>query len=265
MNSHRCRNAQSSRFTPRLQALEDRTSPAVAIFTFGGTMFVLGDGSANTVTLDDKGDGNITATITSSTNTATRTANVGAVVVLTGGGADTVNYKLANPLTAYRALLVDLGSGDDTATIDATAGVNRSALAVAVLGGDGADNIKASVGAIAAGAYAGLALDGGAGGDTIDVTSNGLLNGALAVAVAGGSGNDMLSANLNIAAGSTGYLAAAVLGGFGDDNLTLNVNDNSGGAGGTSTLKFLFAAIDGGPGTDTCAATNNVDVFNCEL
>jgi hypothetical protein len=245
MNSHRCRHAQSPRFKPRLQALEDRTSPAVAIFTFGGTMFVLGDGSANTVTLDDKGDGTITATITSSTNTATRTADVVAVVVLTGGGADTVNYKLANPLTAGRALLVDLGSGNDTATIDASAGVNSSALAVAVLGGDGADNVKASV-------------------DTIDVTSNGLLNGTLAVAVAGGSGNDMLSANLNIAAGSTGRLAAAVLGGFGDDNLTLNVNDDSG-AGGASTLAFLYAAIDGGPGIDTCTHTDNVAVFNCEL
>lgn len=264
MTAQNCRREPSRRFTPRAEALEDRCCPAVSILAFGRTLFILGDGSANTVTIRDQGDGTIDARITSSTNTAARTAsNINSIVVLAGNGADAVNYELLNGLTTARALLFDLGRGTDTATVNASAGVSASALAAAVLGGDDVDDLKASVGGVAAGAYAGVALDGGGGGDTVAATFAGELDGTLALAVAGGLDNDTVSGVLDIAAGSTGYLAAAALGGAGDDGLTLRVNDNSG-AGGASTLAFLAAALDGGAGTDTCVATSNVNVSNCE-
>ena len=72
-----------------------------------------------------------------------------------------------------------------------------------------------------------------------------------------------LSAFFRRYTGSTGYLTAAVLGGLGNDDLTLTVNDDSGG-GGPSTLEYALAVLDGGPGTDTCVATPDVQVFNCE-
>jgi hypothetical protein len=261
----RDRAPQSPQSRPRLEVLEDRSCPAVFIVTFGGTMFVVGDNAANGVTITDQGDGNVEAVITSPSNTAEREAsNINSIVVLTGGGGDTVDYQLDNPVTRAKALSVDLGGGDDTANLNASAGVNGSYLLASVYGGAGADAITGSIGAIAAGAAAALALDGGLGNDTVTATSDGLLNGALAVAVSGGQDNDTVSAVLTVAAGSTGSLAAAALGGLGNDKLTLNVNDNSG-AGGESTLAYRLAVLDGGAGTDTCTATANVVlVFNCE-
>lgn len=258
------RREPSARYIPRAEMLEDRCTPAVSILTLGRTMFILGDSSANTVEIKDQGDGTINATITSSTNTATRDATrINSIVVLARGGADTVKYELGNPLTTARALLFDLGAGNDAATLNASAGVSSSALLAAVYGGEGIDDIQASIGTIAYGAYAGVALDGGAGDDSVAATFTGQLDGALALAVAGGLDNDKVSAVLDIDPGSTGYLAVAALGGSGDDNLTLNVNDNSGG-GGDSTLAYLLAVLDGGAGTDTCVHTDNVAVFNCD-
>lgn len=264
MTLHHNRRAASSRFIPRAEPLEDRCCPAVNVFAFGRTLFILGDSSANTVTINDGGNGTVTATITGATNSDTDTFdNIRSIVVLTGAGADAVNYTLDAPLARLQALLVDLGRGADTANLDASAGVSSAALLATVLGGDDADTIEASIGTIAAGAYAGVALDGNRGADTVSATFDGELDGALALAVAGGPDGDTVSAVLDIDEGSTGYLASAVLGGGGDDTLTHTVNDDSGG-GGDSTLEFQVSVLDGGDGTDTCVATDNVDVFNCE-
>jgi hypothetical protein len=258
------RREQPPRFLPSPEALEDRCCPVVSIVPLGRTLLVLGDGAANTVTVTDQGNGTVAATVTGPSNSAARTANnVTTIVVLAGDGADTVTYQLDSPLTTARALLVELGRGNDSATLDASAGVDGSYLLATALGGDGNDTIQASVGGVAAGAAAALGLEGGRGGDTLGATSAGLLNGALAVGVAGGLDGDTLAADLTVDAGSTGALVAAVGGGAGDDGLTLNVHDNSGG-GGASTLRHLAAVLDGGAGTDTCAVTGDVDVINCE-
>jgi hypothetical protein len=259
MNDTRFGPRPSNRYLPRLEVLEGRSCPAVNIAVLGGTMLILGDNAANTVGITDFGDGNVDASITSPTNTATRSAaNINSIVVLARDGGDAVHYRLANALTTGRALLVDLGRGSDSANLDLSAGVDAAALLATVLGGDDADNLQARIGGIAAGAYAAVGLEGGRGGDTIDASSDGLLNGGLAVALAGGADNDTVSANLNIGAGSTGALVAAVLGGAGNDALTLNVNDD------LADLSFLAAALDGGTGTDSCVATDNVQVTNCE-
>src|SRR5262245_50519319 len=171
MSTHRRRPQSSSGRPPRFEVLEDRCCPAVSIAVLGGAMFVLGDSSANTVAISDQGNGTVTASISGASNSASRTAsNINSIVVLTREGADSVSYQLTNPLTTARALLFDLGQGNDTATVDATAGVSRSALVVGVLGGDDSDDIHASIGAVAAGAYAALTLDGGGGDDTVAAT-----------------------------------------------------------------------------------------------
>src|SRR5262245_48931065 len=207
MGANSRRRERSPQSRPRLEVLEGRSCPAVAIVTFAGTMFVLGDSAANDVTITDQGDGNVEAVITSPSNTATREAsNITNIVVLAGGGNDTVDYQLDNAVTRAKTLLVDLGSGNDVANLNASAGVNGSYLLATVYGGAGADAITGSIGAVAAGAAAALAFDGGLGNDTVTATSNGLLNGALAVAVSGGLDNDTVSADLTVAAGSTGAL-----------------------------------------------------------
>src|SRR5262245_52374642 len=195
MTLHRDRRDRSAHVIPRAEPLEDRCCPAVSILAFGRTLFILGDSSANTVTINDAGNGTIKATITSSTNTATRTANnINSIVVLAGAGADAVNYTLDAPLTTARTLLVDLGRGADSADVNASAGVNSSVFLATVLGGDDADTIQANVGSIAAGAYAGVALDGDGGDDNVLANFSGELDGALALAVAGGLGNDKVTA-----------------------------------------------------------------------
>ncbi|MFL5243048.1 MAG: hypothetical protein ACJ8FY_13150 [Gemmataceae bacterium] len=254
------RTRQPISFRPELEALESRDCPSANIFVFGHTMVILGDSNANAVTVSDDGNGGITADITSPTGGASRTATgIRNVAIATFGGDDTVNYTQSAARTGRLGLFVDLGAGNDTANLDFTPGVSSSSLIAAVYGGQGNDTIASQVGAIAAGANAGLFLDGGAGDDAITAGFSGALNGRLAVALSGDAGNDTLTGNIDVADGSTGKLAALVNGGGGDDNLTLNVT-----GAGASTLNSLFALINGGPGIDTATHTANVRVINTE-
>ena len=72
----------------------------------------------------------------------------------------------------------------------------------------------------------------------------------------GSQGRDQGHAHVGATAGSTGTLKAEVRGGDDDDNLTLAVVAGAG--------VDLEAVLDGGNGFDTCSATPNVEVKNCE-
>ena len=102
-----------------------------------------------------------------------------------------------------------------------------------------------------------MRLDGGRGDDLITATYTGDLDGRLNFRADGGGGDDEVVANINLATGSEGEVRARVLGGRGDDTLTLNVLDPDENA-------DVDALLDGGAGFDTCVATDNVDVVNCE-
>jgi hypothetical protein len=249
-------------FRPRLEALEDRCCPSAIITAIPHTLLIVGDSGANAVQITDQGNGTVTASV-DSLGPVTR-SGINNIVVLTGGGNDTVNYNLTGALTSPQNLYIDLGALTDTsantnsATLDLGGNAINSVLGVAVVGTRGQDTISAANFGDITGA-AGIAAFGRGGSDNISLNYQGTLTGKLGLLLDGGAGNDTVSANVTLNSGSTGYLAAAVLGGAGDDNLTLNVNDNSSGA------AHVYAVLDGGPGIDTCTATPNVHVYNCEM
>jgi hypothetical protein len=203
----------------------------------------------------------------STTNSVTLDFNQGVsspyltIGVLGTRGTDNVTATFGSVSDSYVYFGASLDGGDDTFAASVTGDIHDSGVVIAAFSGSGTDSLGVDVaGAVDAGAYLGVLLDGGSGDDAIDFDYTGQMNGKLAVALVGGYGTDTVTGNITLHSGSTGKVAAAVFGGGGDDTLTLNVNDNSGG-----TLGSVYALLDGGPGTDTCTATKNVTVINCEL
>jgi hypothetical protein len=211
----------------RCEHLENRDCPA--IFVFGGVMTVIGTSGVDTVEVTNDGAGNVSATLNGTTREA---SGIRAVAVYTGGG-------------------------DDTVTLDADDLTRR--FAFAAFGGGGSDTLTATVGGVAAGTAAAIALDGGVGDDEISADVAGEIDGYLAVALTGGFGVDTIVGEIDAEAGSTGRVSAAVAGGFGNDDLTLNVT-----GAGLDGLALLRGLLHGGPGTDTGVATTNVTKISIE-
>jgi hypothetical protein len=156
-----------------------------------------------------------------------------------------------------RAVVVDAGSGNDAVTLEA--GDVAGLFAFAAYGGFGNDTLSATVGGVSAGAAAAIALDGGWGDDGITGTAAGEIDGYLAVSLSGGVGIDTIAGEVDVAADSTGTVAALVNGGAGGDDLTLNITGD-----GLAGLQRLIAIMDGGRGTDTGVATDNVTKISIE-
>jgi hypothetical protein len=217
-------------------------------------MVVFGTSGADTVDITDDGAGNITANLNGQERSAT---GIHAVTVLTFGGADDISYTLEGDQTGRRAVVIDAGGGNDTVTLDA--GNFGGKFVFAATGGSGVDTLTANVGGVAEDAYAAIALDGGIGDDTISATAAGEYDGYFALALSGNFGNDTITGEVDVAAGSTGRVVAVQAGGFGNDNLTLNVTGD-----GLTELDELVAIQNGGPGTDTGTATDNVTQISIE-
>ena len=113
-----------------------------------------------------------------------------------------------------------------------------------------------------------LRVDGNDAADVVSITDNG--QGAVSVTANGQTsafagisqiqvqtrgGNDTITANLALSAGSTGSVEALVKGNEGDDQLTLNV---------TGSAAALKARLDGDAGFDRFAATANVQLEEVE-
>lgn len=188
---------------------------------------------------------------------------------VTGGvGKDTVTLNLHDDVgNGTKASLLsfnaDLGAGDDSfaANLDYANNVFRvddhSLASIAVKAGAGNDSLSVkgvgAAGTIRVDSDARLAVDlqGGAGNDAINLDlgkSDALeLIGAVRVRLAGGIGDDVLTAMLANNVNTTGSFDVAVLGGGGDDQATFQVNSN----GGTPTFGPIGKAIlDGGLGED---------------
>jgi hypothetical protein len=235
------------------ESLEGRDCPA--IYVFGSYMAVVGTPGADTVSIADDGSGHVTATLNGTTKTAD---GIHAVAVATFGGNDTIDYTLGGTQGGRSAVAVDAGAGDDAVTL--TAGDVGGQFAFLGFGAQGNDTITASVGGVAPGAFAAVALSGGRGDDTINATATGTYDGAFVLGLLGGLGNDTITGNITADAGSTGDVRTAASGGVGDDALTLNVA-----GGGATGLNSLYAVMDGGPGTDTGTATDNVTKRHVEM
>jgi hypothetical protein len=232
--------------------LEGRDCPAILVF--GGVLAVFGTSGTDTVMITDDGAGNVTATLNGEERTAT---GIRAVTVLTFGGDDSVTYTLEGDQTGTRGVVIDAGGGNDSVALNA--GAVTGQFGFAATGGSGTDELTATVGGVAEDAAAALALDGGIGNDTISATAAGEFDGYFAVGLSGGFGNDTITGEVDVAAGSTGTVVALENGGFGDDDLTLNITGD-----GLDELDNLIAVQNGGPGTDTGTATDNVTQISIE-
>jgi hypothetical protein len=232
------------------------------------------------------------------------------VVFIGRGGDDNFSYELTGELTTDRELRLDLGAGDDTATLDFAAGVNDAELEVDVRGAGGDDTVDATFGDVTDGdvslrarlgagtdeltadltgdvtgdsdveldadggngddvlgfnlagaidedATVEVDADGGRGNDDISLTYAGVIDGELDIRLDGGIGNDVVAGTVTAEGAGTGEVTARVRGGRGDDDLTLNIVAPAG--------VDVSGLLDGGRGTDTCVATPNVTVINCEL
>jgi hypothetical protein len=217
-------------------------------------MTIIGTSGADAVEVTDDGAGNVTATLNGTTRTAT---GIRAVAALTLGGDDSIAYSLTGEQSGRRAVVVDAGSGNDTVTLEA--GDVAGQFAFAAYGGFGDDSLSATVGGVSEGAAAAVALDGGWGDDDITGTASGEIDGYLALSLSGGAGVDTITGEVDVAADSTGVAAALVNGGAGDDDLTLNVTGD-----GLEGLERLIAIMNGGRGTDTGVATDNVTKISIE-
>src|SRR5260370_3087351 len=180
---------RTARFVPQLEALEDRNCPSF-IGVRGNTLLIIGDPTADTVSITDSGNGTITGTIDGQSATGT---TINHVVVHTRGGDDTLTYTLTNPLTSPLHLQIDMGAGNDTATLDFSPGITDTRLKVDFTGGKGDDTLTSKFGTITA-STVNFRSDLGEGDVTVDNTLLGHIVGDSAVRflVVGGPGADTL-------------------------------------------------------------------------
>jgi hypothetical protein len=252
-----------------MENLEDRLVPSCAIRQVGDTLIIRGDDRPNAITIDDNGSGvahNIQihcgngSTFTSGNDPVTR------IIVRTGDGPDAVNYNLTGDTASALAVDVRLGADHDTfvAHLNGHTLLAGADYRFNVLGGRGRDDIDFFSNdevAISSGARLAVNAFGGRGADNLSIGYRGLLDGRLNFHLFGGPGLDVLSARIDIFAGSTGSLGlagddATLNGGPGNDNLTYLVHTNG-------STADVFALLNGGPGKNTCTHTKNVTVVNC--
>ena len=259
---------RAARFVPQLEALEDRNCPSF-IGVHGHTLLIIGDPTADMVSVTDSGNGTVTGTIDGQSATGT---TINHVVVHTRGGDDTLTYTLTNPLTSPLHLQIDMGAGNDTATLDFSPGVSSSRLKIDFNGGKGDDTLTTMFGDITS-SRVNFRADLGKGADTFDSTLLGNVIGDSAVRflVNGSTGDDTIgvhAANTNIDANArvdldllggkgndtinvdyqgvlNGKLRLNANGGPGDDTINANLTLNAGSTG------ELRGRVRGGPGNDT--------------
>jgi hypothetical protein len=222
----RNRSSRSPRWSPRLESLDSRLLLSVTIQANGPQIQVSGDNAADVVSVTDNGQGRVSVTANGRTSTF---GGISEIDVQTGGGNDTVNYRLTGSTTVQSRVRIDLGDGNDTANLTANG--------------------------VRLGADAQVEVDGGSGNDRITANYSVKADGQFQFRLTGGEGNDTVTANLALAAGSTGAVQAEVDGNDGDDLLTLKVTGKAG---------SLDARLNGNDGFDRGASTPNVRVQNIE-
>src|SRR5262249_17239789 len=164
-------SSKSSRFIPRLVALDDRSLPSVTITVTGSTVAITGDDGANNIVIHDDGT-SAGITVVADGVTWVAPGARSAIVVSTLGGGGVVEYDLTGPLPTTRLLAVDLGKGDDAFTANLngqTISGPSTNLGITVDGGKGADTLilNASGATVAPEARLSVDFSGDAGHDAI--------------------------------------------------------------------------------------------------
>lgn len=174
----------------RLEDLEAREVPAAQVAVVGHTLIVTGDDKADTVAIQDNGQGTLTVDAGGKQTVA---RDIHHVAILTGGGDDKVTYTLTGALKSARHVVALLGTGADTGTFDFKAGVaDGGRLSLNLNGGIGADKLKVDVGGVAKGGSAEFVVRGGPGKDGVYFHSAGDVGGRLVGTVHGDGGDDAL-------------------------------------------------------------------------
>jgi hypothetical protein len=205
---------RSGRVLPVVELLEDRTCLST-LSLHGHILTLTGDNTSNTITIHDAGNGNVSASI--KTGGATRTFNahdVQGIVVDSGGGNDSVIYDLTGKMTTSRSIMINLGAGQDQASLDFSQGVSAANLTVQVTGGKGADHLKAVFGAIH-NTHVDFRSMLGVGNDQFNASFNGAITGTAKVDVLGqdGPGFDGLDIGFRSDIGAAAQVAVNVLDG----------------------------------------------------
>lgn len=255
------------RFVPRVEALEDRTVPAVSITQEFNAVFVTGDHRANTVKIIDDGTNGANAiTIQADGLSRTFAGTVRRIIVDTGQQNDQVTYHLTGDLQAGVERHVEsyLGQGKDTFNADIDGNLLAgSLLRIRVHGNEGKDRltVDATNGGdgvnVMANALLRVYMDGKQGKDTIALDFRGQVLGEFWSQLEGENGKDRIGTTIALDDGSTGTVRAWVLGMNGRDDLKLDISGP-----GVSDLDALFARLDGGLGRDSASASPGVLMQN---
>jgi hypothetical protein len=112
---------QTRRFTPRLEAFDDRCLPSVTfteVDNFNGTytLQIVGDSKANDVAITDDGTGLVGAitVIADGQSPYFSQHTISEIQVVTFGGVDVVDYTLTADMVFSRSVIVNLGARGDT-------------------------------------------------------------------------------------------------------------------------------------------------------
>jgi hypothetical protein len=253
---------------------------------------IKGTNSGGPVTINDNGSaspGNVSVTLANGT-TYTSKGTI-AVIGFQGGSAnDNVTFNLTGELAAPQSVLLNLAGGNNKFVGNIAGDINTpNGLDLEVYGGSGNDNMVVNqTGATLSGAFVPY-LDGGSGQNTLVYNGTGSIAanssvtpefGGLAgtnnvtanysgqddgnyiynLSASGGTGNNTITYNVGLAAGSTGTVGesstspAAIEAGKGNDNITFNVQADP-----TSTAT-VNAVVVAGTGKDVINHTSNVNV-----
>jgi hypothetical protein len=186
-----------------------------------GSLRIVADDSSNVIDISDNGSGTIT--VSSDCGISGSFESVSRIQVFAEGGNDSVDYRITGNPSVPRWVAIDLGDGDDSASVEAVGVSLARNLQVRVNGGSGTDAIAAAIDAVIEQAKTPLGL---------------ILN--------GGPGADSVHANVRLA-GEAAKGTIRVAGDRDDDDLSLNL------LGSNDVLRRLRARVDGGRGLDSCS------------
>jgi hypothetical protein len=197
------------RFSPRVEALEERCVPAT--FTFDGptaTLTVTGTAGKDAIVVTDNGTNNAGA-VTLAANgvtlfTSGPTAGVNQVHTIQintlGGKHDSVVYNLIGDMIANnRSISATFGNGKgDSFEANVNGNLVNSFLLLQANGGNGGDKLTGTVtGSLNGASFLGLLYKGGTGKDQISIDATNSVNigplAQLTVEADGGAGNDLVN------------------------------------------------------------------------
>src|SRR5262245_15000783 len=216
------RKHQRATIRPCLETLEDRACPSCVVELLGTTLNITGDAGNNQITVSYFAPGDLSVDCDGALYQFSEP--VDGLLVRSGNGNDLVTVEFLAGFFGIEANLsgnwtVDLGQGDDFGGVFGIGDVDGP-MNIAVLGGNGVDEVSANLSVF-------IAAD-------------------VAVALDGGNGNDSLFHALGVE--GSGRVTAAVFGGNGDDFI-FDLGQF------TRVQDRLDARIDGGNGSDVVTST----------